>query len=151
MKNTFSLGVFIALSLTSQTLFAQEHGSAAQAVALVQKAISYYQKNGKEKTIAAVNENKGIFIDRDLYITITDQAGKSLAHGGNHRIVGVNILELRDADGKYFIRERIALVKERQKGWQKYKFVDPVRQRIEVKSAYSELADGLIFTCGIYE
>jgi cytochrome c len=143
------------LALLTSLLFvpahALERGTEAEALALVHKAIEYFKKNGLDKTIASVNDLHGPFIRHDLYITITDLRGRNLAHGGNHRIVGVDLIDLRDTDGRYLIRERIALVKAQGKGWQDYRFTNPGSGQIEPKSAYSELIDELIFTCGAYQ
>lgn len=151
MKTKFVFSVLLVLGLFCTPLQAQEYGSESDAVALVQKAINYYQKNGKEKVIAAVNDNKGGFIEKDLYITIIDQEGRSLAHGNNRRIVGVDLSKIRDVDGKYFIRDRINSLKNKRSGWQTYKFHDPMKQHIETKKTYSEIKDGLIFSCGVYQ
>jgi len=49
------------------------------------------------------------------------------------------------------VKERIALVKAKGKGWQDYKFTNPVSKKIEGKTAYIELCDGMIFGCGVYK
>ena len=34
-----------------------------------------------------------------------DATGKELAHGTNKKMQGVNLTDLRDSDGKYYIKE----------------------------------------------
>lgn len=130
---------------------ANEHGSASEAVAMVQKVIAYMKVNGKEKTIAEVNKLDGQFRDRDLYVTINDLHAKTLAHGANAKMQGRDLIDLKDADGKLFMRERLELVKQKGKGWQDYKFVNPVTQKIEPKAMYFEKFDDVIVNCGIYK
>ncbi|MDE2428235.1 MAG: cache domain-containing protein [Burkholderiales bacterium] len=130
---------------------AAEHGSADEAVAMVQKAIAYMKANGREKTLAEVNNLHGQFRDRDLYITINDLNGKNLAHGANAKMQGKDLIDLKDADGKFFMRERMELAKTKGKGWQDYKFVNPISKKIEQKSMYFEKHEDLIFNCGIYK
>lgn len=134
-----------------QSMAAAEHGSAEEAVAMVQKAIAYMKANGREKTLAEVNNLHGQFRDRDLYITINDLNGKNLAHGANAKMQGKDLIELKDADGKFFMRERMELAKTKGKGWQDYKFVNPISKKIEQKSMYFEKHEDLIFNCGIYK
>ncbi|CUI05206.1 Methyl-accepting chemotaxis protein I (serine chemoreceptor protein) [Janthinobacterium sp. CG23_2] len=131
---------------------ASDHGSAEEAKALVQKVIAYMKANGREKTIAEINDMQNTrFRDRDLYVTINDMNMKNLAHGANAKMQGKDLIDLKDADGKPFMRERLELVKTKGKGWQDYKFVNPVTKQIEPKSMYFEKYEDLIINCGIYK
>jgi cytochrome c len=127
------------------------HGSAEEAVAMVQKVIAYMKANGKAKTIAEVNNLNGQFRDRDLYVTINTLDAVTLAHGANAKMQGKNLIDLKDADGKPFMRERLELVKAKGKGWQDYKFVNPVTKQIEPKAMYFERYEDVIINCGIYK
>jgi signal transduction histidine kinase len=154
-SNPFSPFVFALLSLcVAASAWAQksEHGTADEAVAMVQQVIASMKANGREKTLAEVNNTaSGKFRDRDLYVTINDVTGKNLAHGVNPKMQGKDLIDLKDADGKYFMRERIELAKTKGKGWQDYKFVNPVSKQIEPKSMYFEKYEDLIINCGIYK
>jgi cytochrome c len=130
---------------------ATEHASADEAVAMVQRVIAYIKANGKEKAIAEINNLQGQFRDRDLYVTINDLNMKSLAHGANAKMQGKDLIDLKDADGKFFMRERLDLVKAKSKGWQDYKFVNPVTKQIEQKSTYFERYQDIVINCGIYK
>lgn len=131
-------------------VMADEHGTAKEAVAMVQKTIATMKKNGVEATIADINKRDGSYKDRDLYIVVYDTSGKNLAHL-NPRMVGKDMIELKDGDGKYFIKERIEIAKTKGKGWQDYKFVNPESKLIEPKSMYLEKYENLIVACGIYK
>ena len=91
------------------------------------------------------------FRDRDLYVTINDLNARNLAHGANPRMQGKDLIDLKDADGKAFMRERLELARKNGKGWQDYKFVNPVTKLIEPKSMYFERYEDLIINCGIYK
>ena len=127
------------------------HGTAEEAVAMVKKAIAFHKANGMEKTIAEVNNLKGQFVDRDLYVVIYNMNGKNIAHGANPRMVGKDLIDLKDGEGKPFMRERIEIIKTKGKGWQDYKFVNPVSKNIEPKSMYIDKVEDVIFGCGIYK
>jgi cytochrome c len=130
---------------------AGEHASADEAVAMVQRVIAYIKANGKEKAIAEINNLQGQFRDRDLYVTVNDLNMKSLAHGANAKMQGKDLIDLKDADGKFFMRERLDLVKAKSKGWQDYKFVNPVTKQIEQKSTYFERYQDIVINCGVYK
>jgi cytochrome c len=130
---------------------AEKRGTAAEAEALVKKAIAYMKANGKEAAFAEINNPKGRFTDRDLYIFVYDMNGKCVAHGLNLKMIGKDLIELKDADGKQFVKERIEIAKTNGKGWQDYKFTDPISKAIENKRAYVEKYDDLIVGSGIYK
>lgn len=151
-KFLLSLFLSVFISLTNTALAATaSHGTADEAVAMVNKVVAFMKVNGKDKTIAEVNNLQGSFRDRDLYISINDMNGINLAHGANARIQGKNLLELKDADGKSFYRERIEMAKAKGEGWQDYKFVNPETKQIENKATYFKKQGDLIINCGIYK
>jgi signal transduction histidine kinase len=151
MKKGFWSALIVSFSLLAGSAVAADRGTPEEAVALVQKVAAYMQANGKEKAIAEVNNIHGQFRDRDLYITINDLNARTLAHGANPRMQGKDLIDLKDADGKFFMRERLELVKKMDKGWQEYKFVNPETKQIERKAMYFEKHGDLIINCGVYK
>jgi cytochrome c len=149
-KHVMRAALITACALTT-TVRAAEHGTPEEAIAMVKKAMTYLKANGKEKTFAEVNNPKGQFTDRDMYVVVYDMNGKNLAHGANPRMVGKDLIDLKDADGKSFMKERIEIIKTKGKGWQDYKFVNPVSKNIESKSMYIEKFEDMIVGCGIYK
>lgn len=131
------------------TAHAEERGSKAEAQAMVKKAIEYYAKNGREKAFAEFMKNPGMFVDRDLYIVVYSMQGEPLSHI-NPKMVNKSMIDLRDPDGKYFVRERVEAAAKGTSGWQSYKFFNPVMKKIEPKEMYWEKHDKLIFGCGVY-
>lgn len=130
---------------------AADKGSADEAVALVKKAAAYMKANGKDKAIAAFNDPKGPFVDRDLYIFAIDATGLTVANGSNAKLVGKNVMSMKDQDDKPFIKQFMELGASAGKGWVDYRWINPVSQKIETKSTYIEKIDGLIVGCGIYK
>ena len=142
--------VLSLLSLSMLPVWADEHGSATEAQAMVQKTIAAMKKNGVENIITEINKRDGQYKDRDLYVVVYNLEGKNLAHL-NPKMVGKDMLELTDSDGKYFIKERLQIAKKKGSGWQDYKFVNPLSKQIEPKSMYIEKYDNVIVGCGIYK
>ena len=136
--------------------FAQDkgkQGTAAEATAMVEKAIAHIKKVGRDKAFADFNNKSGPFTDRDLYVVVYDMKGKVLAHGANEKMIGKDLIDLRDSDGKYFVKERVDMMSKgpTAKGWQDYKFMNPVSRQIEQKSMYIHRFEDLIVGCGIYK
>jgi len=147
------LGIFfgIAFFVASVTVVAAEKGTANEAVALVKKATALVKQVGKEKAIAEFNDPKGSFVDRDLYIFVIDMDGKTLANGANQKVVGKNMIEMKDADGNLFIKHFIEIAQAKGSGWSDYKWVDPVTKTIQQKTTYVEKVDDIVIGCGIYK
>ena len=131
--------------------FAFAGATANEAKGLVEKAAAYVKAEGKEKAFAEFSNPNGKFVDRDLYIFIVDFKGLTLAHGGNAKLVGKNMFELKDADGEFFIKKFIEVAKTKGTGWVDYKWVNPVTKKIEPKSTYIQKMDEYFLGCGIYK
>jgi cytochrome c len=145
-------GLLLALALPA---VAQEKskGTAAEAQAMVQKAIAHIKKAGREQAFADFSAKKAPWVDRDLYVVVYDMKGKVLAHGANGKMIGRDVIDLRDNDGKYFVRERVEMMSKgpEAKGWQDYKFMNPVSRQIEPKSMFLQRFEDVIVGCGIYK
>jgi cytochrome c len=142
------LGLFLVIGWN--TAHAADTGTKAEAVAMVKKAIEFIKTNGNEKAFAEISNPKGQFIDRDLYVVVYDMNGKCLAHGANQKMIGRDLLDNKDVDGKEFMKERVEMMKKDASGWQKYKFRNPVSNQIEPKEMYLERTGDLIVGCGVY-
>jgi signal transduction histidine kinase len=152
MKRVFSFLAAVALAMFSINALAADaqRGSTQEAEALVKKAIAFYKKNGKDKALAEFQKNPGPFVDRDLYVTVYTMNADSLSHI-NPKMVGKNMMDLRDADGKYHIKERMEAAQKGTSGWQDFKFYNPVQKKIEPKRMYWEKYDNLVFAAGSYK
>ncbi len=130
---------------------AEEVATTKDAELMVHHAVAFLEKEGKEKAFAEFSDPKGRFTYRDLYIMVYDLNGKCLAHGAKKERIGKNLLDEKDVDGKQFVRERVRIAKEAGKGWQEYKFQNPMTKQIEQKIAYLERVDDVIVLCGAYK
>ena len=127
-----------------------EDSDADKAVKLVKKAVLFYQANGPEKALEEFVQPKGQFTQGALYIFVYDQKATMLAHP-NISLIGQNLLDVPDAEGRYFRRDIIKTVDSKGSGWTDYKYKNPKSSEIEHKTTYCEKADELILCCGIYK
>jgi len=140
-----------ALLLTATPALAGDRATTKDAETMVHKAVELVKRDGKEKALAVFSDPKGAFTYRDLYIAAYDLEGKCVAHGAKKERIGKNSIEEKDADGKLFVKERVAIAKKDGKGWQEYKFINPADGKMESKVAYFEVVDGVILVCGAYK
>jgi cytochrome c len=127
------------------------NATAEEAVAMVKKGVAFIKTQGTEKGYAEISNKQGQFIDRDLYLVVYGLDGTVLAHGANDKMVGKNLIDLRDIDGKAFVRERVEMAQTKNAYWQDYKFTDPVTKKIEPKTTYCERLDASVVCGGIYK
>jgi cytochrome c len=144
---------FLFFLLIGQIFLAQATnlGTAEEAIAMVKRATALIDQKGKDEAFKQFNLASGPFVDRDLYIAVLDEKGIMVAHGANPRIVGKSLLEMKDADGKAFIRSLIDTAQKRGSGWVEYKWPNPVTKVIESKSTYVEKVGTLTIACGVYK
>jgi cytochrome c len=74
-----------------------------------------------------------------------------LAHGGNEKLVGQDLIDQTDVDGKPFVKERVELAKKGAPFWQEYKFADPLTKKVEPKEMYCEKLDETAVCGGVYK
>ena len=144
-----TIAAFVA-ALCAAVAFAGDRGTEQEAQAMVKGAIKHYKAVGREKAFADFSKADGKFVDRDLYVTVYKQDGECVSNI-NPRVIGKNMMDMRDVDGHYFVRERLEASKTQPSGWQDFKFFNPVTKKVEPKRQYWELHDGLVFATGAYK
>jgi cytochrome c len=148
-----SFVVIPAAASAAQAAAATEFGTKDEAVAMVKRVEDMFKKDGAAATFKAVDDpsNKD-FHDRDLYPFIYDLSGVCVAHGARPALIGKNLLDIKDQDGKYLIREMVVLTKGPGSGWVNYKWPNPITNKIEDKSAFVEkLGDNYFIGVGVYK
>ena len=149
MKQSLQVLGMVVVPLMVCTANAAEHGNEAEAQQMVKKAVALMQSAGTETALKTFNDpGDKSFKDRDLFVFVYDFQGVMLAMGANQRMVGKNLLEMKDADGVPMARGMIEMVKSKGKGWYgPYKFVNPQSQAYEYKKSYCERAVGETLVC----
>jgi len=146
-----SLFAFSVILCVSPAVFAADgFATAKEAEALVARAAKAVATD-RATVFKEITAKDKKWIDRDLYPVVYDLNGKCVAHGQNEKQVGKDLIDLADADGKEFIKERVQLAKSKGKFWQDYKFTDPLTKKVLPKSAYCEKTADLIVCAGIYK
>jgi signal transduction histidine kinase len=141
----------VVLALTHNAAFASgDRASKADAEAMVAKGVAAVKAKGEAAYVDFTAPSK-TYVDRDLYLVIYDLTGKCLAHGQNPKQVGKDLINLKDPDGKEFVKERVTLAASKAKFWQDYKFTDPLTKTVQAKQAYCEKQGNLIICGGIYK
>lgn len=128
-----------------------ERSDAKRATALLESAVDYLQKNGPEKSFAAFNDRKGTFVRDEYYVFTVGLDGLLHASGGaSSGLVGLNVVDLRDAAGKPFIRDMLELAKSNESGVIEYRWLNQVDNRVENKVSQFRKVGNYIVCVGYY-
>ena len=138
-------------AIPAAAVFAAESATKEEAQAMVKKAVAFIKTEGAEKAYSVISTKGGQFSDRDLYIVVYGLDGKVLAHGANQKLVGKDLIEAQDVDGKYFVKERTELGRKQASFWQDYKFVNPTTKKVEPKEMYCERESETVVCGGVYK
>lgn len=140
--------LLLAATLLGGNAFAQ---SEKDAIAIVERALAAAKAEGKDKVIERIKAKDAAFVNGELYVVLRDPSGTILAHPYKAALIGKNLNDVPDADGKLFRQEITDGAKKQGKGWVSYKSKNPTNGKIEAKKTYYQRGDGLIAEAGIYE
>ncbi|EJL90913.1 methyl-accepting chemotaxis protein [Herbaspirillum sp. CF444] len=141
----------LATSLAQSVSAFRLENHTEEAVAMVRRAVQHVKQQGKEAALADFSRPAPEFKQRDLYINVIDLNGNTLAHGENAKLIGRNLIDLKDADGKLFIKQFVDTARSAGKGWIDYRWPNPVTAVLEEKTTYIEEVGGFVIGCGIYK
>ena len=139
-----ALAFAVAGLLASVAAGAGDKGTPDEAKALLEKAVAA-MKVDQAKALAAFNDPKGGFVDRDLYVFCFDKDGKMTASGANPTMVGTDAKTLKGPDGRAVGTEMVALFGKG--GTLEYKWMSPTTKQVADKISFVKPAGSQ--TCGV--
>ncbi|MCX5854075.1 MAG: cache domain-containing protein [Deltaproteobacteria bacterium] len=117
----------------------------------VDKAVDFYKASGKRIALAEYTNPNGQFVQDEMYLYALNPRGTMLAHGVNEKFVGEEFVDIKDYDGKSFIREIVDVANSTGSGWVEYKWYNPVTKEVLPKMVYFKKVDDLIICSGVYK
>lgn len=121
------------LFLLAPACWAAGQATPDEAKAMAIKAADYLKAVGPEKAFPEFNAKEGPWHDRDLYVAVLDANGMMMANGNNSGLIGKSVMQLKDVDGKSFVRE---LVATKDASWVGFKWQNPLNKAVEAKTQY---------------
>lgn len=152
MKLFRNLMTLVLAGIVSFGSMAQEHGTKDEAKAMANAALAHIKKVGNDQAFKDFTSDKANWTKKDLYVFTVDMKGIVLAHGANEKLIGKNLIELKDQNGKPFAREFIEVGSSKGEGWVDYDWAHPISKKVEGKSSYIKRIpgfDGLVVV-GVY-
>ena len=133
MKNLCCLlGIIIISAVFSCKAIASQPATREECVEKTQAAAKMIEEQGLEKTLAMINDRKGPFVWKNSYVfCISSETGAMLGHPYfPSRMLGMNINEVTDINGKKYMLEIQRTAITQGQGWVDYEF------RLKNKNTY---------------
>jgi cytochrome c len=121
------------------------------AKAMLERAVTYMQDHGAERSFAAFNNQKGSFYTDDLYIFVVGIDDKVMhAHGGApEALVGLDVRDLRDVTGEPIIQDMLS-VAQSGGGTVDYIWLNRSNNRVENKTTLVRQVGRYMIGVGYY-
>ncbi len=110
-------------------------------VSYVNKCLDMFAKKGKDYTLNAMNESR-VFCDKELYVFAISLDNVCVAHPYKPSLVGKDLSELKDADGKPFVQALTAKASEAGSGWVEYQWLRPGEETPRFKRTFVSAVPG---------
>jgi cytochrome c len=104
-------------------------------VSLVEKSVQLIQEKGPEAAFPVLSDPEGEFVDGELYVFTYDMDGTIVQHL-RPRLVGKNMMNIKDKEGKCLACDFVRIAKEEGRGWSQYWWPKPGSREVSVKVSY---------------
>ena len=142
-----TLLVTVMLGLSSNTVLAGEKEDATRLVSEASAAVA----KDKAAALVDIGNKSGRYVKGEVYVFAYDLTGTMVAHPMNAKLVGKNLLEVPDADGKMFRKEIISGVSTSGTATVRYKYKNPQSGAVEDKTTFCKKAADLAICAGYYD
>src|SRR5579864_9278540 len=106
---TTALCSTLMLMVSAPFAGAFDFGTRAEAVAMAKRVQAKIKKDGLDATYRAINGGAKEFHDRDLYPFVVELTGVVHANGATPAVIGKNLYDLKDQDGKFLTQDMIRI------------------------------------------
>jgi signal transduction histidine kinase len=122
------------------------------AIAMAERGAAFIKAHGKEEMMKKISARDPDYVQGSLYVDMRDiKTGIVLAHPINPSIVGKDLTDIPDANGKKYRREIIELAAAKGHGWVDYQYKNPATGKIEPKTTYILRVGDVVLEAGIYK
>jgi methyl-accepting chemotaxis protein len=142
-----------AKSLADSTAHAKlQQGTADEAYGLVQRAIRHHDSVGLNRALRDFNATDGAFVDRDLYVIVSDMDGTFLSFAPRQEMVGKSMGAMPGLDAERFLTDARTAAASGG-GWVEFQIKHPVTGQMTEKVSYFTFLqpNRLLVGCGFFK
>jgi cytochrome c len=126
--------------------------TADEAQAFAERAVAHVYDVGREHAFADCSHPDGGFVNGELYIFCVDVTGVLVASGGGPKLIGHNLADAREPDGRLPVVAVIRPGLSQGSRWVEFPRPNPVTRCVELKDMYVlKVDDHTVCGSGLYE
>ena len=145
----FGAAAVFMFAVNCSSLAAESPG-AAEAQALLNKAVAYLDENGMPKGICAFNDPKGAFHQGPLYVFVINMDGVYFAHSAAPTLIGTSLRDTRDAAGQPIGILIMDAVAAEQSEPVEYMWLNYETNEVEKKRTFLKRVENFVLGVGYY-
>jgi signal transduction histidine kinase len=143
-------GTLLCLSLATAAFAAEP--TQKDAIAMSERGAAFIKAHGKDELIKRITAKDPEFVQGSMYIYMRDfPNGTNIAHPFNQAIIGKDLNEVPDVNGKYYRKDIMDVAKKDGKGWVDYMYKNPTDGKVEAKTGYVQRVGDVVLVTGIYK
>ena len=131
-------------------LLAAESPDAAEAKALLDKAVAYFDSNGVARAFCAFNDANGAFHKGPLYVFAINMDGVYFAHSAAPTLIGTSLRDTRDAAGQPIGNLVMEAVATQQSAPVEYMWLNYETNKVEKKHTFLKRVEDFVLGVGYY-
>lgn len=140
------------LCLSAAAAVAAPEPTEKDAIAMTERGAAFVKAHGKDELIKKIAAKDPSFVQGSMYIYMRDfPNGVNIAHPFNQSIIGKDLNDVPDTNGKFYRRDIMELAKKDGKGWVDYMYKNPENGKIESKTSYVLRVNDVVLITGIYK
>lgn len=123
-----------------------------QVVNLVEKSVNLIEEKGPTVAFPLLSDPEGDYVEGELYIFTYNMDGTIVQHL-RPKLVGKNMMNIKDKDGKCLACDFLRIAREEGSGWSQYWWPKPGSGKLSVKVSYIAKVPNydLFVGAGIYD
>lgn len=147
------LASFFVFSIAG-VIVAEENASKEECMTKCKEAAAMVAEKGLTETLTVIQDKNGPFVWKDTYVFCIDIEKKcNIAHPIKPKLIGKNLMHVKDVNGKMFFAEFINVAKAKGDGWVEYMWPKPGAKKPSSKLTYVYKIPGesVFMAAGIYK
>ena len=141
----------IAAAALSLAAIAPAHATKEEAQGLLKAALAEIKAKGLEAASAGITAG-GSWVKGTTYVFVADTKTVTiLAHAVNGKLIGKSLIDAKDATGKPFVREQLAIVQGGGSGAVTMRWMNPATKQIgDAEALVARVPDAEAYVGAVY-
>lgn len=132
------LSILFSFAISLPLMAQEKMATPAQAKELLAQVVSHAKTSGCDQALEDLKKGK-FNLYKNAYPTVSDGTGVTIFHAKYPYLAGQNHKDLKDATGKYFIRESMEQTSKTGKSIVHYQWMDPKTRKVEPRTLMVEV------------